>query len=85
MIRYDELLFKRFNEDWSKLPVSKMLSLLNVKKQTTLPTVVNSDLLNKKLNIKFEETNLATCLDFHSLDNIKINSPEPIYQRILEK
>lgn len=53
MIRYDELLFKRFNEDWSKLPVSKMLSLLNVKKQTTLPTVVNSDLLNKKLNIKF--------------------------------
>ena len=38
-----------------------------------------------QLNIKFEETNLATCLDFHSLDNIKINSPEPIYQRILEK
>ena len=26
MLRYDELLFNRFNEDWSQLPISKMLS-----------------------------------------------------------
>lgn len=53
MIRYDELLFNRFNEDWSKLPISKMLSLLEVKKQTTLPAKIDESLLNKKLNVKF--------------------------------
>ncbi len=52
MLRYDELLFKRFNEDWSNLPVDKMLSLLNVKKQTTLPERIDPVLLNKKLNVK---------------------------------
>ena len=31
MKRYDELLFERFNEDWSKLTPKQMLSLLQVK------------------------------------------------------
>ena len=53
MLRYDELLFNRFNEDWSNLPVDRMLSLLNVKKQTTLPATIDPSLLNKKLNVKF--------------------------------
>ena len=53
MIRYDELLFNRFNEDWSNLPISKMLSLLDVKKQTTLPAKIDETSLNKKLNVKF--------------------------------
>ena len=53
MIRYDELLFNRYNEDWSNLPVAKMLSLLEVKKQTTLPANIDSTLFDKKLNIKF--------------------------------
>ncbi len=53
MLRYDELLFNRFNEDWSKLPVDKMLSLLNVKKQTTLPATIDATMLGKKLNVKF--------------------------------
>lgn len=53
MLRYDELLFNRFNEDWSNLPVEKMLSLLNVKKQTTLPATIDANLLKKKLNVKF--------------------------------
>ncbi len=53
MLRYDELLFNRFNEDWSNLPVDRMLSLLNVKKQTTLPATLDPSLLNKKLNVKF--------------------------------
>ena len=52
MIRYDELLFNRFNEDWSNLPISKMLSLLDVKKQTTLPAKIDETSLNKKLNVK---------------------------------
>lgn len=53
MTRYDELLFERFNEDWSNLPASKMLSLLSVKTQTTLPATVDPELLKKKLNVKF--------------------------------
>ena len=53
MLRYDELLFNRFNENWSNLPVDRMLSLLNVKKQTTLPATIDPSLLNKKLNVKF--------------------------------
>lgn len=53
MTRYDELLFERFNEDWSNLPASKMLSLLSVKTQTTLPATVDPELLKKNLNVKF--------------------------------
>ena len=53
MLRYDELLFNRFNEDWTNLSVDRMLSLLNVKKQTTLPAVIDTKMLNKKLNVKF--------------------------------
>ncbi len=53
MTRYDELLFERFNEDWSNLPASKMLSLLSVKTQTTLPATIDLELLKKKLNVKF--------------------------------
>lgn len=53
MTRYDELLFERFNEDWSNLPASKMLSLLSVKTQTTLPATIDPELLKKKLNVKF--------------------------------
>ena len=53
MLSYDELLFNRFNEDWSNLGVDKMLSLLNVKKQTTMPATIDATMLNKKLNVKF--------------------------------
>ena len=55
MKRYDELLFQRFNEDWHTLPAAKMLSLLKVKTQTTLPgeiTPATLSKLSKKLNIK---------------------------------
>ena len=52
MQRYDELLFKRFNEDWSKLTPAKMLSLLKVKTQTTLPATIEPSMLKDKLNIK---------------------------------
>ena len=53
MQRYDELLFKRFNEDWSKLSPAQMLSLLSVKTQITLPAEIKPDSLKGKLNIKF--------------------------------
>lgn len=53
MFSYDELLFNRLNEDWSNLGVDKMLSLLNVKKQTTMPATIDATMLNKKLNVKF--------------------------------
>ncbi len=52
MKRYDELLFERFNEDWSKLSPTKMLSLLRVKTQTTLPATIEPTALNGKLNVK---------------------------------
>lgn len=52
MKRYDELLFERFNEDWSKLSPAKMLSLLRVKTQTTLPATIEPTALNGKLNVK---------------------------------
>ena len=53
MERYDELLFKRFNEDWSKLTTEQMLSLLRVKTQITLPAEIKPEVLKDKLNIKF--------------------------------
>lgn len=53
MKRYDELLFKRFNEDWHQLPTTKMFSLLQVKTQTTLPAKIDAANLKGKLNIKF--------------------------------
>lgn len=52
MQRYDELLFERFNEDWSNLSSDKMLSLLRVKTHTTLPATIDSNLLKGKLKIK---------------------------------
>ena len=52
MQRYDELLFNRFNEDWSKLTPAQMLSLLRVKTQVTLPTTIEPAALKDKLNIK---------------------------------
>lgn len=52
MQRYDELLFNRFNEDWSKLTPAQMLSLLSVKTQITLPSVIEPAMLKDKLNIK---------------------------------
>ena len=52
MQRYDKLLFKRFNEDWSKLTPAKMLSLLQVKIQTTLPAKIEPAMLKDKLNVK---------------------------------
>ena len=52
MQRYDELLFKRFNEDWSKLTPKQMLSLLSVKTQITLPAKIEPAMLKDKLNIK---------------------------------
>ncbi|MBO4726239.1 MAG: tyrosine--tRNA ligase, partial [Clostridia bacterium] len=52
MQRYDELLFKRFNEDWGKLTPAKMLSLLQVKIQTTLPAKIEPAMLKDKLNVK---------------------------------
>ncbi|MCM1403910.1 MAG: tyrosine--tRNA ligase [Prevotella sp.] len=52
MRKYDELLFERFNEDWSKLSPTKMLSLLHVKTQTTLPASIEPTALNGKLNVK---------------------------------
>lgn len=52
MKRYDELLFKRFNEDWHKLPTAKMLSLLQVKTHTTLPAQIDPACFKGKLNIK---------------------------------
>ncbi len=52
MKRYDELLFERFNEDWSKLSSAKMLSLLRVKTQITLPAIIEPEALKGKLNIK---------------------------------
>lgn len=53
MERYDELLFKRFNEDWSKLTTEQMLSLLRVKTQITLPAEIKPEVLKDKLKIKF--------------------------------
>ena len=52
MQRYDELLFNRFNEDWSKLTPAQMLSLLSVKTQITLPAAIEPAMLKDKLNIK---------------------------------
>ncbi len=52
MKRYDELLFERFNEDWSKLTPKQMLSLLQVKTQVTLPATIEPTALKGKLNIK---------------------------------
>lgn len=52
MQRYDELLFKRFNEDWSKLTPTQLLSLLRVKTQITLPATIEPAMLKNKLNIK---------------------------------
>ena len=52
MQRYDELLFKRFNEDWSKLTPAQMLSLLKVKTQITLPATIEPAMLKDKLNVK---------------------------------
>ncbi|MCQ2382320.1 MAG: tyrosine--tRNA ligase [Clostridia bacterium] len=52
MKRYDELLFERFNEDWSKLTPQQMLSLLQVKTQVTLPATIEPNALKGKLNIK---------------------------------
>ncbi len=52
MQRYDELLFNRFNEDWSKLTPKQMLSLLSVKTQITLPAKIEPAMLKDKLNIK---------------------------------
>lgn len=51
--RYDELLFARFNEDWHNLPTAKMLSLLQVKTQVTLPAKLSPDALRGKLRVKF--------------------------------
>ncbi len=53
MKRYDELLFERFNEDWSKLPAEKMLSLVSVKTQVTLPATIDPKTIKGKMNIKF--------------------------------
>ncbi|MBO4823685.1 MAG: tyrosine--tRNA ligase [Clostridia bacterium] len=52
MQRYDELLFERFNEDWSKLTPTQLLSLLRVKTQITLPATIEPAMLKDKLNIK---------------------------------
>ena len=52
MKRYDELLFERFNEDWSKLTPKQMLSLLQVKTQVTRPSTIAPTALKGKLNIK---------------------------------
>lgn len=52
MMRYDELLFNRFNEDWHNQPVKKLLSLLKVKTQTTLPSEISEANLTGKLNVK---------------------------------
>ncbi len=52
MKRYDELLFERFNEDWSKLSPEKMLSLVSIKTQVTLPATIKPSELKGKLNIK---------------------------------
>jgi tyrosyl-tRNA synthetase len=52
-MRYDELLFNRINEDWTKLPAGRMLSLLRVKMHTALPAAIGeSDVKKKPLNIK---------------------------------
>lgn len=51
--RYDELLFTRFNEDWHNLPTAKMLSLLQVKTQVTLPAKLSPDTLQGTLRVKF--------------------------------
>lgn len=53
MKRYDELLFNRFNEDWHQLPTAKMLSLLRVKTQTTLPSQIDMARMKGKLKVKF--------------------------------
>lgn len=52
MKRYDELLFERFNEDWSNLTPDKVLSLLRVKTQITLPATIEPAMLKDKLSIK---------------------------------
>lgn len=52
MQRYDKLLFERFNEDWSKLTPTQLLSLLRVKTQITLPATIEPAMLKDKLNIK---------------------------------
>lgn len=51
-MRYDELLFNRFYEDWHNKSVDDLLSLLKVKTQTTLPASIDKVALTGKLNIK---------------------------------
>jgi tyrosyl-tRNA synthetase len=52
MIKYDELLFNRFSEDWTKLPEKKVISLLRVKTQTVIPGIKEENLTKKPLNVK---------------------------------
>ncbi len=51
-MRYDELLFNRFNEDWTNLPIDKFMSLLNVKIKTSLPEKLDKSNFIGKKNIK---------------------------------
>ena len=52
-MKYDKLLFDRYFEDWTRLPVDKFVSLLRVKAKTILPSLDAKDVdLSKKQNIK---------------------------------
>jgi len=51
-MKYDELLFQRYFDDWSKLPADKIVSLLNVKTKTVIPSLKDID-FSKKLRVKW--------------------------------
>jgi len=51
VLKYDELLFNRYFEDWSKLPSDKIISLLTVKAAKVLPSLKDID-FSKKLHVK---------------------------------
>ena len=61
-MNYDELLFNRYFEDWTKLPGQKIISLLKVKTKVVLPSFESID-FSKKLKVKWGID--ATAPDVH--------------------
>ena len=52
-INYSELLFNRFFEDWSKLPVEDLKSLLRVKSNLIIPSLESKDIdFTKRVRVK---------------------------------
>ena len=79
-------LFKNNNFDLINSMLNHLCQVIRFIGLVLSPILIDgSKKIYEQLNLNFEETNLNKCLDFNSLNNIKINNPEPIYQRILNK